>query len=59
MLNSIVREALLASVMWQRPFVNFHTSHESIVPKASSPARARAFAPGTWFKIHCTLVAEK
>src|SRR5437762_12135595 len=58
MSNSIVRDALLASVTCTLPPVSFQTSHESTVPKASSPALARPFAPFTFSKIHCTLVAE-
>jgi hypothetical protein len=57
--KSIVRDALLASVTCTLPPVRFHTSHESTVPNASSPARARAFAPFTFSKIHCTFVPEK
>ena len=47
MLKSIVREALLTSVTWHRPFVSFHRSHESTVPNASRPASARERASGT------------
>ena len=59
MLNSIVREALLASVTCALPPVRFQTSHESTVPKASSPALAFFRAPGTCCKTHWSLVAEK
>ena len=56
MLNSIVRDALLASVTCTLPPVRFQTSHESTVPNASSPAFALARAPGTFCRIHCTFV---
>ena len=56
MLNSIVREALLTSVTCVLPPVSFQISHESIVPKASSPPpRARA-RPATLSRIHATFV---
>ena len=42
MSNSIVRDALLTSVTCTLPPVRFHTSHESTVPNASSPAFAFA-----------------
>ena len=54
-----VRDALVASVRWQRPPVSRHMSHESTVPKASSPARARATPWGTASRIQRSLVAEK
>ena len=41
MLNSIVRDALVTSVMWRPPLLSFHTSHVSTVPNASLPASAR------------------
>ncbi len=59
MLNSIVREALLTSVMCTAPLVSFQTSHESTVPNASLPASARARAPGTLSRIQRTLLPEK
>ena len=59
MLKSIVLEALLTSVTWTSPLVRFHTSHESTVPKRSSPASARALAPGTFSRIQRIFVAEK
>jgi len=39
--------------------VSFHTSQVSIVPQRSSPASARAWAPGIWSRIQRTFVAEK
>ena len=54
-----VRLALLASVTWCLPPVRFHTSQLSMVPKASSPRSARSRAPGTWSRIHASLVPEK
>jgi hypothetical protein len=59
MLNSIVRDALLTSVMCRARPVSFHTSHESTVPNASLPASARAFASGTLSRIQRILLAEK
>ncbi len=59
MSNSIVRDALVASVTWTLPPVRFHTSHASTVPNASSPAFAFARAPFTLSRIHWTLVPEK
>ena len=47
MLKSIVREALVTSVMCVESLVSCHTSQLSIVPKASLPASALARAPGT------------
>ena len=44
---SRVRAALLASLACTRPAVRFQISQLSMVPKASSPASARARAPGT------------
>jgi hypothetical protein len=55
----MVREALEASVRWCLPPVSFHTSHESMVPKASSPRSARSRAPGTWSRSQRSLLAEK
>ena len=57
--NSIVREALLGSVACTRPAVSFQASHVSIVPKASSPRRARSRAPGMLSSSHSSFVAEK
>ena len=51
---SRVREALVTSVTCSPPSgppVMFQTSHESIVPNASSPASARSRAPSTWSRI--------
>ena len=59
MSKSIVREAFEASVMWSRPPESRHASHESTVPKQSSPRSARARAPGTLSRIQRILVAEK
>ena len=59
MLNSIVREALLTSVTCCVPPVSFQTSQVSTVPNASSPASARARAPGTLSRIQRILLAEK
>ena len=59
MLKSIVREALVTSVMCVAPPVSFQTSQVSMVPKASSPASALALAPGTLSRIQATLVPEK
>ena len=56
---SSVRAALLGSVACTRPAVRFQISQLSMVPKASSPASARARAPGTWSSSHSSLVAEK
>lgn len=46
MLQSIVRDALVASVTWTFPPVRFQTSHVSIVPNRISPASAFLRAPG-------------
>ena len=54
-----VREALLTSVAWTRPRVNFHKSHVSTVPKASWPRAARRRASGAWSRIHAIFVPEK
>ena len=59
MLNSIVRDALLTSVMCVESLVSFHTSQLSMVPNASLPASALARAPGTLSRIHATLLPEK
>jgi hypothetical protein len=59
MSKSIVRLAFDASVMCFRPPESWNTSHESIVPKASSPRPARARAPGTLSSSHLSLVPEK
>ena len=44
---SIVRAAFVASVAWTAPPVRFQIRKLSMVPKASSPASARARAPST------------
>ena len=59
MLNSIVRDALVTSVMCVAPLVSFQTSQLSMVPKASLPASALARAPGTLSRIQATLLPEK
>ena len=59
MLNTIVREALVASVAWTLPPVRRHNRNVSIVPKASSPRLAAAFAPATLSRIHAILEPEK
>ena len=58
-LKSIVRDALVTSVMWHLPLVSFHTSHESMVPKHRSPRSARSRMPFTLSRIHLIFVAEK
>ena len=67
----MVREALVTSQMWSgspepagpplllEVLVSRNTSHESMVPNASSPASARSRAPGTLSRIHRTLGPEK
>ena len=57
--DAVVREALVASVQWRPPPVSRHSRKVSTVPKASSPASARARAPATLSRIHASLVAEK
>ena len=59
MLNSRVREALVASVRWERPPVRRQSRKQSTVPKRSSPRSARWRAPGTLSRIQRSLVAEK
>ena len=54
---SIVRLALVTSVRW-RP-VSFQISHESIVPKSTSPASARSRRPGTVSSSQRSLGPEK
>jgi hypothetical protein len=54
-----VREALLASVTCTWPPESRCTSHESIVPKASSPFSARDRAPSTWSRSHSSLVPAR
>ena len=60
MLKSIVRDALLTSVMCVAPLVSFQTSQLSIVPNASSPGlglvRAR---PGRCRESSAILLPEK
>src|SRR6185312_1329805 len=59
MLNSMVREAFVASVTCVWPCVSFQISQLSTVPKANLPASARSLAPLTFFKIQLTLLPEK
>ena len=59
MFRSWVREALVASVASTLPPVSRHSRKLSTVPQASSPASARARAPGTLSRIQAILVAEK
>ncbi len=59
MLKSIVREALVTSVMCVASLVSCQTSQLSMVPNASFPASARARAPGTLSRIHAILLPEK
>jgi hypothetical protein len=54
-----MREAFDASVRWDLPPVSFQTSHESIVPNASSPFSARAEALGILSSSQRILLAEK
>jgi hypothetical protein len=58
MLKSIVRDALLGSVMCWRPPVRFQTSQESTCRKQFA-GFAAAFAPGTFLRIHWSFVPEK
>jgi hypothetical protein len=59
MLNSMVREALVASVACTLPPVSRHSRKESMVPNASSPRSAASLAPATLSSSHATLVPEK
>ena len=52
--SSIVRDAFVTSVTCAAPPVSFHTSHASIVPKASSDCGCSTRA-----RIHSSFVAEK
>ncbi len=59
---SIVRPALVTSVTCTPPSVppvSFQISQESTVPKAISPASARARSPGTLSSSQATLGPEK
>ncbi|UTH93792.1 hypothetical protein SRIMHP_06620 [Streptomyces rimosus subsp. rimosus] len=59
---SMVRPALVTSVTCTPPSVppvSFQISHESIVPKAISPASARARRPGTLSSSQAALGPEK
>ena len=57
--SSSVRLALLTSVTWWRPPESFQASHESMVPKQSSPRSARLRAPGIESSSQASLVPEK
>ena len=59
MLKSIVREALVASVLCTLPSVNFQTKKLSMVPNSKSPLTAPSLAPSTLSRIQANLVAEK
>ena len=59
MLNSCVRLAFDASVLWTAPPVSCQIVQVSIVPRQSSPRSARSRAPGTFSRIHATFGAEK
>ena len=54
-----VRLAFEGSVTCAAPRVRFQMSHESTVPKASSPFAARPRAPGTLSSSHFNFVPEK
>src|SRR5699024_5067867 len=59
---SIVREALVTSVMWIPPFtppVMFHMVQVSVLPNRRSPASALARAPSTLSRIHLIFGPEK
>lgn len=56
---SSVRDAFVASVTWTLPAVRRDTRKLSIVPNASSPASARARAPGVSSSSHASFVPEK
>jgi hypothetical protein len=55
----MVRLALVASVACTRPPVSRQSRKESTVPKASLPASAFSFAPGTFSSSQTILEAEK
>ena len=57
-LNSIVREALVASVTWGWPFTRCQASQLSTVPKQYFPLSASAWRP-QWSRIQRSLVAAK
>lgn len=57
--NSIVRDALLGSVLCTAPPVSCQISQLSTVPNASSPRSAIRRAPGTWSSSQANLVPEK
>ena len=58
----MVREALVGSVTCTPPStppVMFHSTHESVLPNARSPASAFSRAPSTLSRIHLTFGPEK
>ena len=57
--SNMVRAALVASVACTFPPVRRHNRKLSMVPKASSPARALARAPSTLSSSQAILLAEK
>lgn len=59
---SMVRLALVTSVTWtppEGPPVRFQSSHVSTLPNSASPRSPASRTPGTWSRIHASLVAEK
>ncbi len=62
MFMSIVRLALVTSVMWRPPAVppvRFQISQDSMVPNRMSPFAARCVSPGVWSKSQRIRGAEK
>ena len=57
--NNNVRAALVASVACTLPPVSRHNKKQSMVPKASRPASAKARAPATLSSSQAILLAEK
>ena len=58
-LNSIVLDALVISVLKIFPSDSLYIKYVSTVPKHSSPLAAFSFAPLTFSRIHLIFVAEK
>src|SRR6185503_12749159 len=58
-LKTRVRDALVISVVWERPPVSFQMSHVSIVPKQMLPLLALTRNPLTLSKSHLIFVPEK
>ena len=59
---SMVLLALVGSVTCEPPLtppVRFQMTHESVLPKAASPASAAARTPSTFSRIHWILPPEK